>query len=88
MIGANVSHQHVPKKKHVPKIQPKTKDLAVESLSRSTAQKSGISANHARNQNSKSGNDRINKIADRTARAVFFQVGRSLVRLWNFMAIV
>ena len=50
VIGANVSHQHVPKKKIVPKIQPRTNAFAVDSFSRSTAHINGARANHARNQ--------------------------------------
>ncbi len=88
MIGAKVSHQQVPKKKLVPNTQPKTNDFAVDSLSRSIAQKRGIRANHARNQNSKSGNARINRNADTTAKRIFFQSGSSRAGLRNFIATV
>lgn len=75
MIGAYVSHQHEPKKKHVPKIQPTNKDFTKDSFSRSTAKNNGTSANHARNQNSKSGKAKTSRIADKTAKTEFRGAG-------------
>ena len=87
VIGANVSHQHVPKKKIVPNIQPRTNDFAVDAFPRSTAHISGTSANHARNQNSKSGNARISRTAARMASRAFFHDGQTFsMRATDFIA--
>jgi len=88
VIGANVSHQHVPKKKTVPNIQPSTNDFTADSFSRFTAQSKGTSAIHARNQNSKSGNDRISKIAAASGATAFFQSGNIDRTRANFIATV
>jgi hypothetical protein len=88
VIGANVSHQHVPVKKTRPNNHPRTNDRTNDSFSRSIAQSRGTRATHARNQKSKSGNARISRIAESMASAAFFQSGSRRVSRGNFMRTV
>jgi hypothetical protein len=88
VIGANVSHQHVPVKKINPDSHPSTKDRTADSFSRSIAKNSGTSPTHARNQNSKSGKERMSSTAEEIARAAFFHDGKYRASLGNFMRTV
>ena len=86
VIGANVNHQQVPKKKQVPKIQPKTNDFTIDSFSRSMAKNKETSANHATNHKSKSGNESVSKTAEITARSEFTSEGIFTLASENFIA--
>ena len=85
-MNANVSHQHEPAKKSVPKIQPSRKDLTTDSFSRSIAKNKGTSANHARNHKSKFGNASVSVIADATASSELTKDGNFTLDNENFIA--
>jgi hypothetical protein len=87
-MNENVSHQHEPKKKPVPKIQPKTNDLTIDSFSRSIAKKSGTSANQARNHQSKSGKASIKRIAESIAKSELVREGNFALAAENFIPTV
>jgi len=57
-------------------------------VSRSTAHISGTSANHARNQYSKSGKDRMSRTAARIASKTFLHDGKIVPGLGIFIAVV
>ena len=88
MIGAKVSHQQVPVKNVTPKIQPVINDLAKDSFSRSSAKSNGIRAMHAKNQNSKSGNAKIKRIAEKIAKSEFESAGNLALMAENFIPTV
>jgi len=80
-----VSHQQVPKKKQIPKIQPKTNDFTADSFSRSMAKKSGTSANHARNHQSKLGKESVKRMAESKAKSEFMSDGNLALAAENFI---
>lgn len=88
MIGEYVSHQQLPEKKQVPKIQPVRREPGNDPFSRSAAKRSGVSAIHAPDHNSKPGNARMSKRADRTANPALCHDGRYLLIPEIFTGIV
>jgi len=88
VINENVSHQHDPQKNAVPKTQPKTNDFTTDSFSRSTAKKSGASANQARNHQSKFGKASVRRIAETTAKIEFVKDGNLALAMENFISLV
>lgn len=69
----------------MPKIQPVTKDFFQDFFSRSIAKNKGTSATHARIENSKSGNARISKTAERIAKPIFENVGKIVFNEASFI---
>jgi hypothetical protein len=88
VIGENVSHQHVPKKKTAPNTQPVTNDRMAESFSRSIATNTGMNAKKAVDHHSQPGKARISKIADDKASPAFCQEGKSFASRNSFTGLI